>query len=215
MEARVLHEEADGVALSYALVAGSLGGRLLVRCGDAVQPALRAAGCLLAPEMGDMVLVATTASCESYVLSVLARASGAPGTMGLSEGLTVDASPGRLVLHGGQVAIHASSGLELSADEVAICANRTAIRSLSLALSGELLRVVFSRTKTVAGAVERVLGRVVERVARVYRRVDDFEDVKAGRYSMTVQESLRMKSGSMSLEARGSVDVDGDKIRLG
>ncbi|GFK93456.1 hypothetical protein NNJEOMEG_01289 [Fundidesulfovibrio magnetotacticus] len=201
--------------LSLATVTGALDGRLLVRRGGAVFPALRAAGCLLEPEPGDLVLAVNEPSGAAFVLSVLVRASQAPGRAGLEEGLTLHAGQGPLTLDAGRLGLRAGQLLEMSAPRATLEADKAEVRAGALSLAGESLTQAFARIRTAAGAMERVVGRLVERATRVLRRVDECEDVRAGRYRLDAEDSLRLDAGEMRLEARGNVDVDGRKIRLG
>ncbi len=195
-------------SLSFGTVTGALDDRFLIRQGSRMLPARRAAGCLLAPELGDRVLLASDGAEEHYVLQVLARVSTEPGRVGLEEGLVLHGGAGPLEMAGETLRLTAGERLELKAPEIAVHGGL-------VAMVGETLSQAFARTRCVTGSLERIAGRVVERVRRLYRTVEETEHARVGRLRLDVEQSLRMKAGRATLEAEETLQLDGNKIQVG
>jgi hypothetical protein len=194
--------------LAFGVVTGVLDRKLLVRFGRGVRPAARAAGCLLAPEIGDRVLAATSEEGESFILAVLERASEEPAEVGLNEGFSLRSQAGPVALEGQNVRIDARERLDMAAAEVSVKAGL-------ISMIGGALSQAFARTRLTAGSVERMAGRVVDRVRRLYRRVDGFENSRIGRLNLTVDKGMRVKAGRVDMNAEDALKLDGRKIHLG
>jgi hypothetical protein len=213
---------ASGARLAHAVVTASKPatageeGACLVRAGTSVLLARRAAGCLLEPGPGDTVLVSIGARGEAFVLCVLERAAEVPPVVGVPGGFTLAAGEGAVDVQGRRVNIAATESIGVEAGEVRMRSEgETYIRAGRLSLAGDVLTKAFETVRTTAGAVERSLGRLVERIANVYRRVDEAEDSRVGRYRLNVTGNMRLRAKNASLEAQEDVAVDGRKIHLG
>jgi len=180
----------------------------LVRTETGLYPALRAAGCLLAPEDGDSVLVAIDGASRAYVLCVLERASDAPARVGIATGFTLDAEAGPLGLSGERVDIAAASLLSMTAATASLVAPDTRIDATRLSLFGETL-------STVLGALEAKVGRVVERFRRVHRRVEESETAEIGRLRVTVKGNMHVQARDALLKTEEDLALDGKHIHLG
>lgn len=201
--------------LAYGAVTGLTEDRLLIRTQSGLCVAFRAAGCLLAPERGDSVLVAESDDGPSYALSVLERASEAPGTVGIDEGFTLSAPKGPVAVRGVEVDMAATGAMSLEGDAMALTAREANLTVGRLSLTGEMLSTAFSRASQVFGALESSIGRLRERLTRSHRRVDETETAEIGRLRMTVSGTMRVDSRDADIRASGDLRLDGEKIHLG
>lgn len=180
--------------------------------GDA--PARRAAGCLLEPEPGDRVLIVWTGDCEVFVLNVLMRddmnsaALAVPGDLSIKAGGTMNLSAETIGMNGGESVQVRTSNVELSA-------LKGAARLGSLRFFGGTVSNRVGSMKTVAGALETVAERVIDRLGRRYTRVSEFEDVQSGRIRMLVKDFFTIRSRSTSIKSKDRVEMDADQILLG
>jgi hypothetical protein len=211
--ATTLHDQ--DVSLAFGTVTGRLDGLLLVRLGTRVIPADRATGCLVAPQEGDRVLLAGNDSGEAFILSVLTRASDEPALVGIDTGFSLAAPGGTVGIAADTVRLTATTGIELVAPDVGLTAREATIRAWHLRLTGECLSQAFASVKTMAGAVERTVGRLVERLRRVYRRVEEVEDTRLGRLRLRVDDSLRINAEQVAVAAEADLRLDGKKILIG
>lgn len=157
--------------------------RVTLRSGAAFT-ARRATSCLVAPEVGDRVLVAWSGD-ESYVLAVLERTERAPVRL-VTRGNT------ELVVDG---ALSVSS------------------RAFSLASARALFDV--ERVDAVFGKVEAVIERVLQRVKRSYRFVEETEQVRAGCIDIAAQSTMSLHAENAMVTADNLVKVDAEQIQLG
>ncbi len=169
------------------VVAGPLG---LVR-------ARRAAGCLLAPERGDKVLV-FLAPDDCHVLSVLEK-HGDQGALLLPE----------------HTEVAAARTLSLRADSLHLASGTCTVRASLVELTGSLLRQTFASVQTRAGRLVHQAGRHFAFFDRLFTRVRDVQETEAGRVRLRAEESLRVRARNTDVRSEDSVLVDGRTIKIG
>lgn len=196
--------EAKEGSLREGRVLGADGDRLLVSTDMGTVPARRAAGCLLAPEAGDTVLV-YAADGGSYVLSVLVKAEEA-GTLTL---------PRETALRADHLHIDAAETCTVVAGDMETRARSFSVRASLLSFSGRLLRSTFERVHNRFGRLADMVRRRFGVYGRVVDRVEDVLDTEAGRVRLTAQDGLRLRARTADLRAKDSVTVDGDSIHIG
>lgn len=150
------------------------GRELRVRTASGDCHARRAASCLTTPQQGDLVLLATSARGDSYVLAVLEQQAGADTELSVDGDLAIRAGSGR-------VTIAAQQGIGLvSAQDVAVTAGRFELVAAEghvvldrLGFVGELVRGEVQKIKLFARTFDAVLERFSQRVKRSYRTVEE------------------------------------------
>lgn len=177
--------------------------------------ATKAAGCLLEPEPGDTVLVSEDAPGQAFILAVLTRAGGGPARIARDLDLTLGGTERTVTLAGRELNLGASETLRLTAPEVSALAEAASLRVGTVGVVGATLSMAFETISAMAGSVEETVGRLVSRVRRVYRRVDEFERARVGRLRIDVAEGLDLTAEKARIRAKKNVDIDGKKINLG
>jgi hypothetical protein len=183
---------------------------------DGAFTARRAASCLIAPEVGDDVLVAFIPGRPCYVLAVLEREAAATARLEVEGDLAIHA-------RGGRVSVSSSAGLDLVtegptnvvASDVNVRATRGSVVLDSLALIGRAVVAEVVDAKLLAKAVETVAERVVERAKRVYRFVDDLDQLRAARVDHAAESTLSLRAKNTVITADQLVKLDGDQIHVG
>jgi hypothetical protein len=189
---------------------------LTVRASGGTYEARRAASCLLAPEVGDEVLVAIIPGRPCYVLAVLERDVAAPARLEVTGDLALQA-------RGGRVSIAASTGLDLVtegganvvASELDVRAARGSVVLDQLSLLGRAVVASLGDAKVVSTALETVTERLVQRAKRAYRFVDGLDQVRAERLDYTADETASVRAKNTVLTAEQLVKVDGEQIHVG
>jgi Protein of unknown function (DUF3540) len=192
------------------------GGALWVKGEGFEYKARRASSCLLAPEPGDLVLVASLPSGACFVVAILERTGATPPTLTAEGDLTVRLPQGKFV-------VAAQDGIELVASKaVQIVAGAFQVNAVDGSLVFERLSVLSTfvraeveRVKTFAGTIDSVVDRVTERVKRVYRTVEEFEQVRAERIDYQAEKTLNLRAENALLTAEQLVKIDGEQIHLG
>jgi hypothetical protein len=215
MNAALARVPGTHVALEYAEVVSEEGESFSVKTPFGVFAASRAAGCLIAPETGDLVLCAADAACSRFILTVLSRAGGGPARLDAGGHLEIGRAGQDVRVLGRNVSVSAGESMTAVSGQARLCAARAEAEFETLTLRGGLLDACLGRAKALAGAAETVIGRIVSRARRVYRRVDEFEDARFGRLRMESRESMDLDSRRARLTAREAVDVLAEKINLG
>ncbi len=193
---------------------------LLVRVGDGPSPteyeAKRATSCLLDPALGDHVLLAVFGDGRAFVLAVLERTEEGPATASLDRDLTFRVPNGHInlvakegvgIVSTGDVSI-TSAGFDVRAAEGRVSIDR-------LAVLGRQLLAEVATVKVVAGAVDSVLDRWVQKVKRAYRTVEELDQLRAGRVDYTAEKSMHLHAENALVTAGELVKLDGEHIHLG
>lgn len=190
-------------------------GVFVVDTGDETLRARRAVGCLVQPELDDLVLVAVARE-GAWVLSVLEREEGATSRVVVDGDLEVKTPSGRVTIaaqHGVDVASGASMHVvtptfEVSAGEGSIAAQALSVFGAAVSLESETVKLV-------AGAVDQTLDRLTQRAKRVYRFVEDFEQLRAGRLDYVAKRLLELHGATAAMTAETLVKVDAEQIHVG
>lgn len=176
-----------------------------------------AASCLLAPEVGDAVLLSVPTRGPSYVLAVLERRSEAPARLRVEGAdVQIDAPDGRLSIsspHG----VDAISGADLRfvSRELEITAGDARVSFSSLVTETRSLLARVGVADAAFDALETTATRLTQRLVRSYRFVEDQEVVRAGSLDTRARDSLVLRAKDALLNARRLVRLDGEQIHLG
>ena len=198
MEAPVLTYE-NGLATGT--VHSRQGDALLVAGPFGLVRALRADGCLLAPNVRDTVLLALLDNGEAWVISVLRQAAGAAQT---ESELCL---PEKTRLHGRR--------LTLEAEELRLNGRSVDIRAGLLSLGGRVLLQGFAVVQTICRHLRERALRRSGRYAALEEDVRDLAHRKAGRVRSEVRTSYRLRAEHADIRAAEQVDIDGRHIKVG
>ncbi|WP_437872626.1 DUF3540 domain-containing protein [Sorangium sp. So ce363] len=204
------------VTQEFGTVVRADGAALVVETDAGELRAKRAKGCLLEPEAGDLVLVAVATDGRCYVLSVLEREDGAPGSIVADGDLNIKLPAGRL-------GVAAQDGIGLvSAKEVAVVSAGLSVNAVDgnvalqrLSFVGTLLRAEIGKAKVLAGSLDSVLERLSQRVKRSYRTVEESEQLRAERVDYVAKKTMSLRGENTLVTAQELVKIDGEQIHLG
>lgn len=175
--------------------------------------ARRAASCLLAPEPGDRVLVALVP--EPFVLAVLERTGSRRAEVVFPGDAAIQAS-GRLQL-GAHAGVSVSSGRELALFsrvlDVKAADGKLAFERLFAAT--QAAQGHFGKLSVFAAAYERVADRIVERAKRVFRFVEEVDQLRARHFDYRAEQTAQVKGETTVVTARQVVKVDGEQVHIG
>lgn len=175
--------------------------------------AVRAAGCLLEPAPGDLVLLMRQAGGTHYVLNVLEKEESAC-TLRFPGDVTVDASQGGCSIQARDVAITGQNSAALFAKELTLAGHRGRLRFAGLDVLARTLDARIERIKSVAEKIRLTASNLTSHVGRVLR-LTGFELHRARSVRTEVDERFAVQAGQASILARDEVTVDAEKIHLG
>jgi len=191
-------------------------GALVVQTDAGRHEAQRAVSCLVAPQAGDLVLASVLEDGRCYVLAVLER----PGD---DAAVVLEADGDLSIRPKGRLAVASQEGVTIaSGGDVSVASASVSVKTLDASLAADKLGVVgrylyreIDRIKTVAGVIDDVAERISQRVQRLYRRTEDFEQVRAGKIDMVADQTMSLRGKNTLMTSEELVKVDGEQIHLG
>ena len=204
---RPLQKDKTSTLLRTAVVKQVTGDTYFVADGASLSRTERAAGCLLEPQLDDLVLLSINSMGTSYILTVLERQGNDPAIVSVEGDLVIHSERGNLSLQGSQ-------SLNLVSSEIHLSAASARMQFADFAFAGTLVTGCARHLRMVCETVESKATRVVERVNRLYRRVGD-EDSRLGRFRCRVRGRFSVRAEDASIDAEKRMRLNGDKIELG
>jgi hypothetical protein len=176
-----------------------------------------AAGCLLQPAVGDLVL-ASIEEGRGYILTVLERA--------MPDDAAEISLPGDLHLRlpAGRLEVTAAQGARLDAGpRLETCAalwhadfDGARLQCRSLLLSGHTLQTYWhSRTEACSGTWYAAAQRGETHLGSGLRRVAGHDEITAQSLRQLVERDWRLQAASADLHARRRVALQSDSVQLG
>ncbi|MCE5248703.1 DUF3540 domain-containing protein [bacterium] len=166
----------------------------LIEAEGLLRRAVRAVGCLIEPEINDTVMICIDTGGTWYILSVLCRESAEPVTVPFEHGVSVRVDEGAFAV-------------ETPDMNVAVGGK--------LSITGRTLVSCMDTVRLAARCVDTMADRLVQRISRCYRTVDEFEESRIGRLRLLVRGKFFLASKDTHIRAEEVVKVNGEKILLG
>ncbi len=198
-----------------ATVVAVVGPHFRVRSELGEVDARRAASCLLAPALGDQVLVVHHQR-GSHVLAILERDDSAPATISLEGDLRLSSTAGRVSVSGQEgVDLMTPGEAVIAASSARISADRAEATISALSYVGDTISTNVERMKTVARSIETVADRLVARLERAYRFVARNDTVRAEYVDVQARAAFHVKAETAIVNAATLTKIDGSQIHLG
>lgn len=156
--------------------------------GENRHNATRAAGCLLEPVKGDLVLTACTENETVFIIQILERNDDAAATIQLPRTSALLAGKGK---------------------------GRLRIEAAEVSMSGGLFRSTFKRVVSLAEAVEARAELLRERYARRFEEVEGVKDSKIGRLRCLASGLLSFRGKTIDVKADERTKIDGGTVDIG
>lgn len=185
-----------------------------VEVGANRSPAQRAAGCLLEPAVGDDVLLALVEDGRTYVLTVLERTSGR-FAIEVDGDLSIAPQGGLRLEPQGDLAMCTPAGVSLTTSRVDVAALEAKVVVERAVHLGASLVSEVAAFKRVAETVDRTLGRVVERVKRSYRWVEETDHLRADSLDYRATTMAKVHGANTLVTSEQLVKIDSAQIHIG
>lgn len=178
--------------------------------------AQRAVSCLVDPEVGDTVLVATDPEGGvCWILAVLTRPAPETGSVVLPGGARLNASQGGVQLEATTVQLCGSQSVQVNTPSLDVSAVSSQVRINDCRGWFDTLESHANRLTVGARTVTSRIGRLFQHCVESLRQVERIDETRAGRIKVTVQGHHQLRAGHISSKAEGFVKIDGQKIDLG
>jgi len=181
-----------------------------VRTPLADVPAARAASCLLAPAVGDRVLLAVEDGGEAFVLAVLAQRDPSAATISVEGDLSLRSTHGK-------VTVAAREGIDLvtaAAARVVAAAVEVSARD-ALSVVSDAVQAEVEWVKVYATTLDSFFERVSQRAKRSYRAVEELDQVKARHLDYAATGNAHVRARNTLLSADELVKLDAEQIHVG
>ncbi|WP_437607690.1 DUF3540 domain-containing protein [Sorangium sp. So ce834] len=191
------------------------GSAYIVETEDGEVRAKRATSCLLEPATGDLVLLAVVNGAR-YILAVLEREEGAPSRLVAEGDLQIRLQRGALGLSAPDgVHVHSGKDLSMVASTFRLQAKEGHVALGLFSFVSKLVRGEVDRAKLVGRSLDAHLERLMQRVKRSYRIVEEADHVRADRIDYAAKGNLAIHSENAKITASHLVKIDGDQIQVG
>jgi hypothetical protein len=187
---------------------------LLLTAGGTALWGRQAVGCLLAPEVGDTVLILRDPEAAAYVLNVLERPEPG-GRIAIQGNVTLESEDGTLRLQGRHVELSGTESALLEAPQVDFKGVRGRVVFHGFSMLADRLEARMRILSTVAETMDILAERMMQRLRDCFRRVERMDETRAGLVNVRADEMLNIRAGDASIIAENDVKVDGATIRLG
>jgi len=183
---------------------------LRVRTALAEVTARRAASCLLAPAVGDRVLLAVEERGDAFVLAVLEQRDPGAATLSVEGDLTLRSVRGK-------VSVAARDGVDIVTGAAArIMARVVDVEAQeSLNVLGGALRAELGKVKTYATTIDAFFERVGIRAKRSLRTVEELDQVKAQHIDYAASGTAQLRGENALVTAHELVKLNGEQVHVG
>lgn len=188
---------------------------LLVTTSRGDYRARRALSCLLAPVVGDRVLLASTEAGSSWVLAVLERDGDEAPCISADGDLSVRLPRGRFTVAAESVEMVASKDVSLTSTGLRVHAKEGNLVLHKLSVLGRYVVGEFEKVKTVAASLDQVLDRFSQRVDRSYRNVTGYDSLRAEQVDYRAKRTMSLHAENAVVTAEELIKMDGEQIHIG
>lgn len=193
--------------MEYGLVASRHGQEFTVLAGQGRYTARRAKSCLLAPEVGDSVLLCSDDLGRCFILAVLEGATE-ESTLEFQGDLALRVKDGNLNLAAEQDIAMASDTFSLTAREGQATVGR-------FSLLGESLKTQCRKLVLAADACEQSLRSLTQRLGSFFRATEGHQEVQAASARTLVEDTHVLHCKNSVLMAEEDARIDAEQIQLG
>ena len=202
MNDMVLTPDTFGAIQTVGLVTAIIDGKLSVTAPDGMYRVARAVSCLVEPEPGDRVLLAGANTNDLFVLAVLERPTKNDAKISTDGNLTVELGSGRFV-------VAATEGVHL------VSKKTVSVTSERLEAQVNNASLLCSTARLCARALETVLDRLLQRVKRSYRRVEDLDHVRSGQVDYAADGQMRIHGETTLVTGETLLKAEAKQIHFG
>ncbi len=176
----------------------------LLLANDTVVFAKKAEGCLLVPEVNDLVLVCDNDD-NGFILQVLIRNSKEK-TFDLGNNAKIS---------GKNIKLESQGEISITAPEVNLSGIRGSATFTNSILNSNYSEFRAKKVVYIVHSLERIINSVTEKLVNSFRTITGVEQTKASRIKTIVTGRFWVKSRQMTLNAEEDVAIDAKKINMG
>lgn len=181
---------------------------LHVRSRAGTWMASRAASCLVAPDVGDKVLIARSDDGEEvYVLAILTRNEAQPTAIAVDGELHIAAREG--------IRLSTAGDIETTGRTMTVHVEEAKLFVQSMAYLGREIVSQVNVAKVMGTRLDGVWQSVRQHAKRVYRTATEGEYVRAGSVDVRADNQLSLHGDNAAVTAKKLVKMDAGQIVMG
>lgn len=214
--ARELQNQAASLVYGTVLAHGDAA--YSVACDQGPLTCERADGCLLKPQPGDLVLVATTSDTAGYILSIIKRAQSGkrPAVLDVQGDLNISTADGDLTLASNRnLSLFAGSEASIVSEKLSAGAIRAQLQAHKVSVATRLFTGSYSVVSMAAESVEHVFSSLTQKLRNCVRMVEEHDEVTASSARLAVQDDYAVQSRNEVHLAEEVVKIDAEEVHLG
>jgi hypothetical protein len=210
---RHLSANADQV---YAKVVSQVDTFYSVETESGLYRVRRAVGCVVQPEVNDLVLVSLSSLGGGYILAVLEREQGAKATLSFDADVDIKTDEGSLSIASKQgIDLASPEEINLVSSSLGISSSKGEINIGRLTFLGGFFEGSLETVKLLARTFDSITDRFFRRTKRSYRFVEDTDQVKAGSLNYIADKFLMLRGTFSQMTAKEDVHIDAERINIG
>lgn len=215
-ECQNMTQSTPSPTMAHAIISGQTEQWFFLQTARGELRARCAISCLIAPEIGDTVLLSVSEDpMSSYILAILLRPVGDHGVLNIPGGGTLKTTNGHLVIQAEAVSIQGTKALNLDTSELTVRALETEVRIGRLRSWLEQAQTFVDTLKLVAKSTTATVERRILKATESFKWIEQVDETRAGRVRMDIEGRFQMQSRHTSIKSEGLVAIDGKKINLG
>lgn len=191
-------------------------GHCVVRCETTDWHVERAASCLLAPSVGDLVLISGPVPEQTFLIAIIRQARPETARLETRGDMVIACPGGSISMQAAQtLSLKGSEGMALDTSALTMRADTAQCTVSELDYLGAGARLTVGSVRLIGRACEVVMDRISQLAHNVFRLTQDTEQVRAGRIDYQAEHTVRLHAQHTLVTGTDLVKVDADQIHMG
>jgi len=208
---------AGGVVNALGIVTAILpGGIHSVSSEGRTLRCLRAASCLLRPEIGDTVLVSGPDEQRLYLTAVAEQADAGTAHIDVRGDLTLASERGAISVHSAtELHLQGQEGLRMDTAQWRVNAQAAECQVGHMAYQGVEARATVLNMRIIGRVYEAIVDRLVHLSKSAFRMTEGVDQVQAGQIDYKASEMARVHGRNTVVTAKDLIKADAKQIHMG
>jgi hypothetical protein len=192
------------------------GGYCIVHCEATDWRVERAASCLLAPRVGDTVLISGPVPEQTYLIAIIRQAQPETACLETQGNMVIACPQGSISMRAAQsISLESRESMALDAASLSMRADSAQCTVGQLDYLGSGARFTVGSVRLIGRACEIVMDQISQMAQNVFRLTQDTEQLRAGRIDYQAEHTARMHAQHTLVTGTDLVKVDADQIHMG
>lgn len=206
----------DPVHLLGRVIAREDDGSYRVDCDGRAWRARRAASCLLAPDIGDDVLISGPDPARVYLIAVVAQADASRARLELPGDVTLASTDGDLSLESAKaITLRGRAAVRVETEDLELRARDARCVAERIRYVATEMQATVGTTRLVGKAYEAVMDRMMLMSRLSFRTTEEVEQVRAGTLDYQAEQAARLHANYTMVTGGELVKVDAKQIHMG